>query len=161
MILMKSLAFGYPRRGLSGEFNTFRLGARAATLQPGTRVDLVDARSKRLIKRATVLETHVGTLTDMARAHAHQAHNWKDHPAEQRAELLIASMKRRYPPGRCRDDSLVSVVYLKESMNTIVTHTYRCADCGDTTDIHVEDGKDFEAPECQHCGSSNTEEEFE
>lgn len=113
--MTQSLAFSYPRRGLTGEFATFRLGATAASkLTPGTRVELVDSRSKKLLKVATVTAVHVGVLTEMATLHAHQAHNWKDHPPEQRAELLIASMKRRYPPNRVRDDSVCSVIYLKE-----------------------------------------------
>ena len=113
--MTQTIAFSYPRRGLSGEFNTFRLGARAAEkLPPGTEVDLIDSRSKKVLKRATVTATHTGVLTELAQLHAHQAHNWKDHPPEQRAELLIASMKRRYPPNRVRDDSICSVIYLQE-----------------------------------------------
>ena len=110
-----SLSFGYPRRGLTGEFATFRLGARAAEKHPpGTVVELVDARSKRPLLSATVTAVFVGTLTEMASRHAHQAHNWKDHPPDQRVELLVASMRKRYPPGRVDQNSLCSVIYLKE-----------------------------------------------
>lgn len=109
-----TLAFSYPRRGLVGEFNTFRLGRAWADCPIGQVVELVDSRSKKLLKLATVVSVHVGTLTEMAALHAHQAHNWKDHPADERSALLIASMKRRYPPNRVRDDSTVAVIYLKE-----------------------------------------------
>lgn len=110
-----TIAFGYPRRGLTGEFATFRLGARAAEKHPpGTVVELVDSRTKRPLKRATVVSVHVGALTDLAVVHAHQAHNWKEHPEGDRANLLIFSMMRRYPPGRCTHDSVCSVLYLKE-----------------------------------------------
>jgi len=109
------IAFGYPRRGLEGHFNTFRLGA--SWLQkcpPGTEVELIDARSKKVLKRATVLRVFVGSLADLAGTHAAWAHNWKDHPKEQRADLLIASMKKRYPPKRVTETSICSVIYLKE-----------------------------------------------
>ena len=85
-----TLAFSYPRRGLTGEFNTFRLGSRAAEKHPpGSVVELVDSRSKRPLLSATVTAVFTGTLTEMAARHAHMAHNWKDSPPEQRAELLI------------------------------------------------------------------------
>lgn len=110
------IAFSYPRRGLEGQFNTFRLGASWATkVTPGSLVELVDARSKKVLKRATVKSVYVGVLIDMAQLHAHQAHNWKSYPEAERAQLLIASMKKRYPPGRVRDDSTVSVIYLEET----------------------------------------------
>ena len=110
-----TIAFSYPRRGLTGEFNTFRLGARAAEkYPPGTVVELVDSRTKRPLKRATVTCVFVGVLTEMASLHAHQAHNWKEHPAEDQANLLIFSMMKRYPPNRVHHTSVVSVIYLKE-----------------------------------------------
>lgn len=111
-----TISFGYPRRGLTGQFNTFRLGQRyAERCVPGVEVELIDSRTKKLLKRATVTAVHTGKLSDMAQLHAHQAHNWKDHPADERPRLLTASMCRRYPPGRCTEDSLVSVIYLQES----------------------------------------------
>jgi len=110
------LKFGYPRRGLSGQFNTFRLGARAAEkYAPGAQVELVDSRSEKLLVRATVTTIHVGTLTEMAQLHAHLAHNWRDHPTLEQPALLIASMKKRYPPNRVLDTSIVTVIYLNES----------------------------------------------
>lgn len=109
------IPFSYPRRGLDGQFNTFRLGANWATrVAPGDVVELVDSRSKKLLKRATVVSVHSGLITEMAQLHSHAAHNWKNHPEAERPALLIASMKKRYPPNRVRDDSMVSVLYLKE-----------------------------------------------
>jgi hypothetical protein len=110
---MNIIKFGYPRRGLQGSFNTFRLGTGLANLKPGAQVELVDARSGKLLKLATVKGTSVGQLDQMAALHAHRAHNGKDHPADQRAELLIASMKRRYPPNRCTETSVVTVIDLE------------------------------------------------
>lgn len=111
------LTFSYPRRGLDGHFATFRLGARIAeTLRPGTLVDLVDSRTSKVLKRASVTHVYAGTLTEMAQRHSHMAHNWKDHPATERAGLLIASMMKRYPPGRVQDTSQVTVIYLQEQI---------------------------------------------
>jgi hypothetical protein len=111
----KQIAFGYPRRGLEGQFATFRLGANwAARVTPGEVVDLVDSRSKKLLKRATVVSVCTGLITDMALQHSHAAHNWKNHPEAERPALLIASMTKRYPPGRVKETSMVSVLYLKE-----------------------------------------------
>lgn len=113
--MTQTIAFGYPRRGLSGQFNTFRLGPRfAQRCPPGTEVELVDARTKRVLKRATVTAVFTGPLAEMASAHAHQAHNWKEYPESERQHLLVASLKKRYPPGRARDDSVVSVIYMQE-----------------------------------------------
>jgi hypothetical protein len=116
--MKKQIAFGYPRRGLEGQFATFRLGANWATrVAPGEVVELVDARSKRLLKRATVVSVHTGLIGDMALQHSHAAHNWKNHPEAERPALLIASMTKRYPPGRVKETSMVSVLYLKEEPN--------------------------------------------
>jgi hypothetical protein len=115
---LQTLVFGYPRRGLSGEFATFRLGSRAAEkYAPGTDVELIDSKSKRVLLCATVTEVHVGTLTEMASLHAHQAHNWKEHPTAERPGLLVDSMKKRYRhfgPDRCSDTSVCSVIFLRE-----------------------------------------------
>lgn len=110
------IPFSYPRRGLSGRFNTIRLGrAWSEKCKKGDTVELVDARTKRLLTRATVLAITTGQLQELAPVHAHYAHNWKDHPvAEERSALLIASMKRRYPPNRVRDDSICTVIYLEK-----------------------------------------------
>jgi hypothetical protein len=114
--MMQQLKFSYPRRGLVGSFNTFRLGlAPSRNLKPGEQVELVAARTGKHLGYATVQSLHTGSLDTMASAHAALAHNWKDHPAEQRAELLKGSMKKRYPPGRCADDSAVTVIYLEAS----------------------------------------------
>lgn len=109
------IKFSYPRRGLTGDFNTFRLGRKLGqTLVPGEVVELVDSRTAKLLKRAIVTAVHTGQLDQMAQLHAGQAHNWKEHPEAERPALLVASMKRRYPPGRCVDTSIVSVIYMKE-----------------------------------------------
>jgi hypothetical protein len=109
------IAFGYPRRGLSGEFNTFRLGLNwSRRVTPGETVELVDARTKKVLKRAVVTQVVTGALGPLAIAHAHQAHNWKNFPEDQRSALLIAALKKRYLPGRVREDSPCSVIYLKE-----------------------------------------------
>ena len=109
------IKFSYPRRGLDGHFNTFRLGAKLSqSLAPGDEVDLVDARTAKVLKRATVTSVHTGQLESMAPQHAHLSHNWKNHPEDSRATTLMESFVRRYPPGRARRDSIVTVVYLKE-----------------------------------------------
>lgn len=113
-----ALAFGYPRRGLEGRFNTFRLGKTwAARAIPGATVELIDSRSKKLLKHARVLTVVQGTLIEMAQLHAREAHNWKGYPEAERPALLVASMKKRYPPGRATDDSVVTVIYLEELPN--------------------------------------------
>lgn len=107
------IKFGHPRRGLEGQFNTFRLGQGPKDLSPGCEVELVDARSGKLLKRAAVLDIQRGPLDVMAPLHAHAAHNWKTYPEDQRSELLKASLAKRYPPGRVREDSPVTVIYLE------------------------------------------------
>lgn len=121
---LPKLAFSYPRRGLEGRFNTFRLGVSCVdSCRPGREVELVDARSGKVLKRAVVETLHIGLLIDMASLHADAAHNWKDHPVRaERPGLLIASMKKRYPPNRVRDDSVVTVVYLTEVKNETVSN---------------------------------------
>jgi len=110
------MKFSYPRRGLTGEFCTFRLGKAVADKHPpGSTVELVDSRSAKCLGFATVTAVYVGTLSDMASLHAHQAHNWKEHPEAERPALLIASMIRRSFPGRCTDTSICSVIFMKEN----------------------------------------------
>lgn len=112
--MSKQITFGYPRRGLEGRFNTIRLGASWATkVVPGDEVELVDSRSLKVLGRAIVESVSTGPLDEVANAHAHMAHNWKAHPAEERPALLKASLSRRYPPGRVRSDSICSVIYLR------------------------------------------------
>lgn len=116
--MTKQIAFGYPRRGLEGQFSTFRLGASWATkVAPGDSVELVDSRSKKLLKLATVVSVTTGHLDQMAKLHAHSAHNWKNHPEAERPGLLVASLIKRYPPGRVNESSVVSVIYLQENPN--------------------------------------------
>lgn len=110
---MKTLKFAPPIRGLSGLFNTFRLGDIAGRFAPGDVVKLVKGRVPELLLEATVDRVIVGTLGQMALVHAEHAHNWKEHPADQRPDLLKASMKSRYKPGMVTDTSVVTVIYLK------------------------------------------------
>lgn len=44
-------------------------------------------------------------------------------------------------------------------MPTIVTHSYFCRDCQETTELHREDGVDIVEPRCEHCDSANLEKE--
>ena len=109
------MRFSHPRRGLTGEFCTFRLGRAAAEKYPvGSTVALLDSRSNKPLLLATVTAVHVGILSDMADLHAHQAHNWKEYPETERPALLIASMIRRSFPGRCDHTSICSVIFMKE-----------------------------------------------
>ena len=116
---MQQISFGYPRRGLDGHFNTIRLGRSwVEKVKPGDVVELVDARSKRVLKLATVSGVLVGALREMAQVHGAWAHNWKLDTGlwlsgNANAKLLIASMCKRYPPNRCTEDSIVSVIYMK------------------------------------------------
>lgn len=117
----QTIAFSHPRRGLKGTFATFRLGARwAEKLTPGETVELIDARSKRPLLQAAVVRVHTGGLAQMATAHAQHAHNWQDHPEDERPDLLLASMRRRFKhwgPTRTADDAPCSVIFLKEIPN--------------------------------------------
>jgi hypothetical protein len=110
---MRKIKFSYPRRGLDGLFNTFRLGKALAVLTPGEQVELIDARTTKLIKTATVVSVHTGVLSQMAPLHARDAHNWKEHPFLERPALLVASLKKRFPPGRVQEHSTVTVIYMR------------------------------------------------
>lgn len=120
--MTKQMKFGYPRRNLKGEFVTFRLGHKAGRdYQPGDSVDLIDSRTGKVLLKAQVVATDGGELVNMARKHGHMAHNWLEHPAEQRPDLLMASMKKRYFPGRCKDDSHTTVIHLIEQHGPTTT----------------------------------------
>lgn len=116
--IMQTIAFSHPRRGLNGTFATFRLGARWANkLTAGEVVDLVDARTKKPLLRAEVVNVHTGELAQMAATHAKAAHNWQEHPEDERADLLLASMRRRFKhwgPSRTSDTAPCSVIFLRE-----------------------------------------------
>lgn len=117
----KVIAFSYPRRGLNGTFNTFRLGNSWATkLTRSEVVDLIDAKTKRVLLRATVIGVFTGPMRELATRHARWAHNWTEHPADQRADLLVASMLRRFAhwgPARCSETAICSTIYLREIEN--------------------------------------------
>ena len=109
------IKFSYPRRGLSGVVNTIRPGAKWADRCPvGTEVELVDSRTGKLLKRAEVMGVFTGTLETLAHVHAKWAHNWKEHPEDERPGLLVASLKKRYPPGRILDTTFCAAIYLRE-----------------------------------------------
>lgn len=113
--IVEPLAFSYPRRNLCGEFATFRIGAKAAkTYQVGDVVECVDSASKRVLVRCKVVGVYQGALSSVAGLFAHLAHNWKDYPEHERSALLIASMKKRYPPGVVQDNKTCSVIHLLE-----------------------------------------------
>ena len=57
---MNTIKFSYPIRGLNGQFNTFRPGkALSQKLKPGDRVELVNSRTAKVLKHATVTAVHV------------------------------------------------------------------------------------------------------
>ena len=115
---MKTIAFSHPRRGLEGTFATFRLGARwAEKLEAGETVELIDARSKRVLKTATVVSVRTGELAQMALSFGRWAHNWQAHPVGERPALLLASIRHRFKhwgPSRTADTAPCSVIFLKE-----------------------------------------------
>lgn len=112
---IEPLAFSYPRRNLCGEFATFRIGAKASkTYQVGDVVECVDSVSKRVLVRCKVIGVYQGALSSVALLFAHLAHNWKGYPEDQRSALLIASIKKRYPPGVVQDNKTCSVIHLQE-----------------------------------------------
>lgn len=83
-------------------------------MPPGTLVELVDSRSGKRLLMAEVDTIIVGRLKLCAENYSYCAHNWRDYPGDDRSDQLIASLKKRYPPNRVRDDSVVSVIYMTE-----------------------------------------------
>jgi len=116
--MTKTIAFSHPRRGLEGTFATFRLGGKwAEKLNKGDIVSLVDARTKRPLKTATVVSVTTGELATMARSFGRWAHNWQEHPVADRPDLLLASIRKRFKhwgPNRTADSAPCSVIFLKE-----------------------------------------------
>lgn len=106
--------FAPPMENLHGEFNTIRLGGFfGKNLTVGAGVLLVDTKTHTLIGTATVTALHLGKLRDLAPEHAQHNHNRKGEPADLAAQNLMAAMTKRYGPHKCKDSSLVSVVYLR------------------------------------------------
>jgi len=116
--MTKTIAFSHPRRGLEGTFATFRLGAKwAEKLAKGDTVELIDARTKRALKTATVVGVTTGQLADMASSYGRWAHNWQEHPEVDRPALLLESIRKRFKhwgPKRTADDAPCSVIFLRE-----------------------------------------------
>ncbi|UBM12715.1 hypothetical protein [Cupriavidus metallidurans] len=101
---------------MHGEFNTIRLGGFfGKNLTVGAGVLLVDAKSHTLIGTAMVTGLHLGKLRDIAPEHARHNHNRKDDSPDVAVQNLIAAMIKRYGPHKCKETSLVSVVYLRMS----------------------------------------------
>lgn len=116
--MLHVIDFSPPMLNLDGEFNTFRLGgAWAKRVQPGDKVGLLDKKQMRLVGFATVTGVHRGKLNELSPLHGCRNHNQKHLPSDGAGERVIAAMVKRYGPHKCRDNSLVTVIELKEIKN--------------------------------------------
>lgn len=106
--------FAPPMHNMQGEFNTIRLGGFfGKNLTVGAGVLLVDNKSHTLIGPAVVTGVHLGKLCDLAPEHAQHNHNRKGESADVAAQNLMTAMIKRYGPHKCKETSLVSVIYLR------------------------------------------------
>lgn len=110
---MHIIEFSPPIMGISGTFNTFRLGIRySKILKVNDTVCLIDKQKLAIMGYAQVKEVLVGRLDDMAKLHASKNHNQVLNEPMFAPDLLIEAMMKRYGPHMVSLDKKVTVIYL-------------------------------------------------
>ena len=110
------IEFSPPMVGITGTFNTVRLGLKLSRcLNVGDKVVLIDKRRAETMGAAFVESVHVGRLGDMAQLHAAENHNQRGLDREDAPKRLVANMVKRYGPHICNENKYVTVVYLRMS----------------------------------------------
>lgn len=111
---MRVILFSSPILNIEGQFNTIRLGGKLTReLEPQQEVLLIDANKTTVICKALVESTVSGPLNDIAEAHAALNHNQKHLDPVEAPSRLKQAMIKRYGPHKVRDNSTVSVIYLR------------------------------------------------
>ena len=112
---MERVVIGFipPIVGVNGDFNTFRMGRRYASLSEGEEVFLMDEKRKVIFGRATVLDVSVGPLSALCAVFASENHTELDKTDGESAERLYRTLSRIYGPHIVSPNKTATVVKLR------------------------------------------------
>lgn len=112
---MERVVIGFipPIVGVNGDFNTFRMGRRYASLSEGEEVFLMDEKRKVIFGRATVLDVSVGPLSALCAVFASENHTELDKADGESAERLYRTLSRIYGPHIVTPNKTATVVKLR------------------------------------------------
>lgn len=96
------------------EFCTFRLhGTWGKKLKKGMYVYMLDNQSGMVVGKARVSQVYVGPLAQQAQMFGMDSHVEPLRVPKGYAQRRLESLRKIYGPNRVRDDSRVTVIYLK------------------------------------------------
>ena len=112
---MERVVIGFipPIVGVNGDFNTFRMGRRYASLSEGDEVFLMDEKRKVIFGRATVLDVSVGPLSALCAVFASENHTELDKNDGLSSERLYRTLSRIYGPHIVTPNKTATVVKLR------------------------------------------------
>lgn len=112
---MEQVVIGFipPVMGVDGDFNTFRLGRKLATLAEGAEVFLMDEKRKVVFGRAIVLDVSVGPLSALCAVYASENHTELDKDDGNHAERLYRTLEKIYGPHIVTPNKTATVVKLR------------------------------------------------
>lgn len=112
------LDFIPPLEGMSGEFNTIRIGITwAKKLKAGDLVFLMNNKERAIFGTARVIEVHLGTLEEICQQHGHMNHTQKSAephtlPAAETALRMMQVITKIYGPHIALPSKKTTAIYL-------------------------------------------------
>ena len=112
---MEQVVIGFipPVVGVNGEFNTFRMGRRYASLAEGAEVLLMDQKRMVVFGKATVLDVSVGPLSALCAVFASENHTELEHNDGEHAERLYRTLEKIYGPHIVKPNRTATVIKLR------------------------------------------------
>jgi hypothetical protein len=120
---MEQVVIGFipPIIGVDGDFNTFRLGRKYASLSEGVEVLLMDEKRKVVFGKAIVLDVSVGPLSALCAVYASENHTELDKSDGNHADRLYRTLEKIYGPHIVEPNKTATVVKLRRVNDGIQT----------------------------------------
>lgn len=120
---MEQVVIGFipPVVGVDGDFNTFRMGRKYASLTAGVEVLLMDQKRMVVFGKATVLDVSVGPLSALCAVYASENHTELDQDDGDHAQRLYRTLEKIYGPHIVKPNKTATVVKLRRVNDGIQT----------------------------------------
>lgn len=103
-----------PLEGLSGDFNTIRIGlAWAKRLNVGDKVFILNNKERFVIGEALVTAIHTGTLEELCHLHSAKNHTQLEKVGEDTAKNLLNVVQKIYGPHIATPTKKATVIALR------------------------------------------------